>query len=58
MDAFDYLEKAGFKAVLRKDGRYDVRNIGILEPMEVVDLWLRLKCWPLSLGRGSRRRHW
>ena len=51
MDPLEYLEKAGFKAVLREDGRYDVANVGVMEPIEVLDLWGRLKCWPLPLPR-------
>lgn len=49
MDPFDYLERLGCKAVRRKDGRYDVRGNGILEPFEVFNLWLSLKCWPRTV---------
>lgn len=49
-DVFDYLDRAGYKAMLREDGNYDVRNVGILAPPDVFNLWLNLKCWPLPLG--------
>lgn len=50
VDPLEFLDRSGFKATPRKDGRYDVRNMGVMEPLEVVDLWVRLRCWPAGVG--------
>ena len=46
MDPFAYLACAGYAATLRPDGRYDVQGMGVMDPLDLVDIYTRLKGWP------------
>lgn len=52
MDPLEFLTRAGYPVTERSDGLFDIQNVGsALTPVQVFDVWLSVKSWPLSIPR-------